>query len=352
MQHVSTSDSRDVLSESLDAVTSFMREGTSKNTVSSYRGAVNYWVTWHRFRYNCELQLPLRNATVVDFITDHLQHATAQGLRHNLPAAVDLLLVQSGAKRKLGPLKLATVRHRIAVISEAHDIKSLPNPCRSPTVHTLLARVRAAYAKRNVQVDRKDALTKEPFERMLDTCDESLIGIRDKALLLFAWASGGRRRSEVVGATIENTRRVSEGFIYMLRQSKTNQHGQDRSDDAKPIVGRAALALEAWLNASGINQGAIFRRVRRGGKLGDPLAPEAVRKIVQTRAKLANLDGNFSAHSLRSGFVTEAGIQGRPIGEIMAMTGHTSVASVAAYHRVGSALTSRTGRLLETDDLV
>jgi len=30
-----------------------------------------------------------------------------------------------------------------------------------------------------------------------------LIGVRDKALLLFAWASGGRRRSKVTSAVVE-----------------------------------------------------------------------------------------------------------------------------------------------------
>jgi len=35
---------------------------------------------------------------------------------------------------------------------------------------------------------------------MIATCDDSLQGIRDKAILLFGWSSGGRRRSEVASA--------------------------------------------------------------------------------------------------------------------------------------------------------
>ena len=53
------------------------------------------------------------------------------------------------------------------------------------------------------------------------TCDDSLRGLRDRALLLFAWSSGGRRRSEVVGATVENTRKVGEDYLYLLSHSKT-----------------------------------------------------------------------------------------------------------------------------------
>ena len=39
---------------------------------------------------------------------------------------------------------------------------------------------------------------------MLATCTDGLIGVRDRALLLFAFASGGRRRSEVASAVMEN----------------------------------------------------------------------------------------------------------------------------------------------------
>lgn len=42
---------------------------------------------------------------------------------------------------------------------------------------------------------RKEALTRDVLEMLLASCDDSLRGLRDQALLLFAWASGGRRRS-------------------------------------------------------------------------------------------------------------------------------------------------------------
>jgi lysine/ornithine N-monooxygenase len=45
------------------------------------------------------------------------------------------------------------------------------------------------------------------------------------------------------------------------------------------------------------------------------------------------VEGAFSAHSLRSGFVTEAGRQQIPLAETMAMTGHRSVQTVIAKHR-------------------
>jgi len=171
--------------------------------------------------------------------------------------------------------------------------------------------------------------------------------LRDRALLLFAFSSGGRRRSEVVAASLDNTRRVGDAFVFTLSHSKTNQGGVDRAENDKPVAGRAADALSDWLAASGIKTGAIFRRVRRGGVIGEPLSPAAVRDIVKKRCLLAKIDEGFSAHSLRSGFVTEAGRQQIPLGETMAMTGHRSAASLVGYFRQEQMLRSRAAGLLD-----
>jgi integrase len=221
------------------------------------------------------------------------------------------------------------------------------NPCHDSKVKELLSRIRKAYAKRGIQPNKKEALTKDPLLAMLDTCDETLRGKRDRALLLFAWASGGRRRSEVVNANMKFLKRVSGGFIYTLAYSKTNQTGQQRPENEKPLLGTAGTALNAWLDASGIIEGAIFRQVRKGGQIGAALAAAAVRDIVKYRCGLAGTLGDFSAHSLRSGFVTEAGRQNMPLAETMAMTGHRSVATVLAYSRAGASLSSKVAVLFD-----
>ena len=142
---------------------------------------------------------------------------------------------------------------------------------------------------------------------ILATCDDSLRGKRDRALLLFAWSSGGRRRSEVAGADMQFLKRVGPtDFIFTLAHSKTNQAGTDQPENGKPVLGATGMALNDWLQAGPITSGAIFRRIRKGGHLGEALSPAAVRTIVKDRCALAGIEGDFSAHSLRSGFVTEA----------------------------------------------
>ncbi|MCK2119935.1 hypothetical protein ACO0TC_31405 [Pseudomonas aeruginosa] len=52
------------------------------------------------------------------------------------------------------------------------------------------------------------------------------------------------------------------------------------------------------------------------------------------------------AHSLRSGFATEAGRKSVPLGEVMAMTEYRSVGTVMGYFQAGALLNSRATELL------
>ena len=122
-----------------------------------------------------------------------------------------------------------------------------------------------------------------------------------------------------------------------------------RPENDKPLLGAAAAALTAWLDAAEIVEGRIFRQVRKGEQLGAELAAAAVRDIVKYRCALAGLTGDFSAHSLRSGFVTEAGRQNMSLADTMAMTGHHSVATVLGYNRAGASFSSKVARLFDSD---
>lgn len=114
------------------------------------------------------------------------------------------------------------------------------------------------------------------------------------------------------------------------------------------MLDRAALALQDWLDASGITEGAIFRRLWKQ-RVGPALSPAAVGEIVQRRARLAGLEGGFGGHSLRSGFVTEASRQGVALPAIMQLTEHRSVSSVAGYFQAGGATANPAARLLEDE---
>jgi integrase len=263
------------------------------------------------------------------------------------PIPFEHLGVDLGLLGRAHELEHTRAPQKLSVLSKAHQVRGVANTVQDSKVRELVAKTRRAYAKRGVVPAKKAAITLEPLQAMLATCDDSLRGVRDRALLLFAWASGGRRRSEVTDATMENTRRVGpRAFSFTLLHSKTNQMGAQRADSEKPILDDAADALDAWIRQAGIVQGPIFRRVRRGEKVGEPLAAAAVRDIVLERAALAGLPPEFAAHSLRSGFVTEAARQNVPLGEAMALTGHSSPASLIGYFRAAEASRSAGATLL------
>lgn len=325
-------DPHQLSAETVEAVREILKQGSSANTERSYRADLRYWQVWFEARYGQQLQPPVSAAAVVQFIVDHAWREDEAGdLVHGMPVAIEERLIEAGRKRGSGPPALATLLHRLAVLSALHTIQGLENPVSRGEVRELIRKVRRAYAKRGALPRKRPALTPEPLEAMLQTCDDSLIGKRDRALLLFAFASGGRRRSEVAGATMENLARVGDAYVYNLAVSKANQSGTDLPSNSKPVTGRAAAALEDWLIASGVLAGPIFRRVRRGGHVGDALAPAAVNDIVKQRARAAGLSEEFTAHSLRHGFVAEAMRQRVPLTEAMAMSGHSSMKVFAGY---------------------
>jgi integrase len=329
------------------SVRALYRAGESANTTRSYASALRYWAGWFRLRYRAALELPVPVPVVLQFVVDHVERVEGASRELDLPPAIDAALVQAGFKDHLGPPKLATVTHRLSVLSKAHTLAAQPNPVRAPEVQELLRRVRRAHAQRGELPKPKQALTKDPLEAMLATCTDGLIGLRDRALLLFAWASGGRRRSEVTGAVVEQLVAIDANtYLYRLVHSKTDQAGA-LSQIEKPIVGVAATALTEWLEAAKIMSGPMFRRIR-GSVVAEALEPQAVRAIVKRRAVLAGLKGDFSAHSLRSGFMTEAGRQNVPLAEAMALTGHRSVQTAVRYFQTGAVEKSRAGNLLGT----
>ncbi|MBQ4853588.1 site-specific integrase [Rhodanobacter sp. B2A1Ga4] len=334
--------------QAADAVRELLAEAAAANTTRSYAAALRYWAGWHQARVGIEFTLPVSEAVVIQFLVDHIQRKNQTGLVSELPPTVDQALVAAGLKTKFGPLKLSTVTQRVAVLSTAHKLKRLANPCESASVRTLLSRARRAAVKRGERPTKKTAITRPELEAMLATCDDTLEGRRDRALLCFGFASGGRRRSEIAAADLHDLRKTGdESYIYRLEYSKTQQAGVtvDSTPD-KPVLGISAQALAAWLEASGIREGAIFRRIWKD-RIGPALLPGSVATIVKRRAALAGLEGNFGAHSLRSGFVTEAGKQGVSLPAVMAMTEHRSVASVIGYFQSGAAEDNPAARLLK-----
>lgn len=319
-----------------DRVRTILDAGVSDNTRRAYAGDLRYFWAWARLALGLAEAYPITLAVVVRFVTDHLE---------GLPSDVDEALVAEGVKARPGPHSIATVERRLAALSVAHEAQGVENPVQMPQVRALMAAARRARARKGEGPRKKQAATRYVLEAMLAVCGNDLRGLRDKALLLFAFASGGRRRSEVASARVENLKSVPGGYLYRIPWSKTDQEGAGRE---VPVLGRAGTALGLWIEAASLDGGYLFRAVGKDGEVKKKLSARGVARIVKRRAAQAGFDPkDFGAHSLRSGFVTEAGRQGVPRNEAMALTGHRSSAVFDGYFEDGAVLNNPAARLVE-----
>ena len=173
---------------------------------------------------------------------------------------------------------------------------------------------------------------------------------------MVAFASGGRRRSEIANLRIEQLAvetpiPVGDGPSLpslSIRLGRTKTSGVD-NDEVVYLTGRPVEALNAWLAAARIESGSVFRAIDRWGNVSRrALDPKAINDIVKHRAALAGLEpAEFSAHGLRSGFLTEAASRGIPLPEAMEQSRHRSVQQASSYYNNAHRRTGRATRLLD-----
>ncbi|WP_373696747.1 tyrosine-type recombinase/integrase [Microvirga yunnanensis] len=117
-----------------------------------------------------------------------------------------------------------------------------------------------------------------------------------------------------------------------LGRPKTTTAGQGAFVFA---AGRAAIALHEWMQAANITSGPIFREVRKDGSIGaNSRTPQSVNLILRKRCRMAGVElADFSAHGLRSGFMTRAGRDGIPLVDAMRQSAHRSVQQASGYDK-------------------
>ena len=156
------------------------------------------------------------------------------------------------------------------------------------------------------------------------------------------------RRSELVALDVEDLEEAPEGLRITIRRSKTDQEGLGpkvaipRGEIACPVA-----ALRAWLEAAGITEGAVFRRVfnKRAQRVTDRrLGARNVATIVKAAAAKLGLEAAaFAGHSLRAGFVTSAVKRGANLLKITDVTGHRRPEMLKVYSRDAEAFIGHAG---------
>jgi hypothetical protein len=198
--------------------------------------------------------------------------------RASLPAASATLAAYLMA---LAPtLSRSALDRRVAAIAHAHRARFLPPPDADPAARRALRAVK----RQAVPGPHRPPPPPGPrLARMAGACPGNLAGLRDRALLLLA-AATGLGRAALVGIDAEHLRFSADGCDLLIR----------RAPDAAPAmltIARAPAscpvrALQDWMRASACDFGPVFRKVDRWGNVEHRrLGADAIRRILRRRDK-------------------------------------------------------------------
>lgn len=272
----------------------------SEHTLRSYRSDFTIFETW--CLSNDRAPLPATPQVVADFI------------------AADAVKSAS-----------STLKRRLAAVRKVHRLFRLPCPVDDEEVAIALRRAMRAKRRRPGQAL---GLTAALRDQLIAACPDTLIGLRDRAMIAIGYDTLCRR-SELVCLRLEDLTRLSDGGAKILvRRAKNDQFGDGRWG----YLSAVALAhLDAWVEAAAIHEGPILRAVIGGHLQAKGLLSVAVSRRLKAAAQRAGVPAPttaaLSGHSMRVGAAQDLMTAGKSLLQIMSAGGWTSVNVVGRYVR-------------------
>lgn len=307
--------------------------GTPANTLRAYERDLLYIRTWRHLVFGSDLAWPEREEVALRFILDHARDLTSASAQDSARLAADFL-IDAGLRKSLACPAPATLDRRIASWCTFHRMRNLASPFEAPAIRQTRSKARRAAARPRTPKSSKP-IVRDVLNQMLATCEPGLRGVRDRALLLLGWASGGRRRSEIANlkrADVDLDAFETRGLVWVsLIETKTTRQG---ATPKLVLKGSPAEALVTWIRAADLVDGPLFRPISKSARLlSRPLSPDGIYQIVKRRLQQAGLPVTFaSPHGLRSGFLTQAALDGVPIQAAMQLSLHRSTAQAQRYY--------------------
>jgi integrase len=336
------------------------KQGMGDNSLRALASDLAYLEAWAQAATLKTLPWPAPEGLALKFVAHHLWDAVQResDAAHGMPAAVSAALHRAGLLRTQGPHAPATVKRRLASWSTLHRWRGADGPFASPALRAAVRlAVRASVRPRRRKSRR--AINRAILDQLLATCGaQKLVDCRDRALLSVAFGSGGRRRSEISGLRFEQL--VDEPPVPLDPADPTSPQlpcvkillGRTKTAAADEgafvlLLGPPVIALREWLERADVAKGPIFRAIDRWeGLESRALTPQAVNLIVKRRCRAAGLDeALFSAHGLRSGFLTQAAQSGVSLPEAMQQSQHRSVQQAASYFNEAERRLGKAARL-------
>lgn len=258
-----------------------------------------------------------------------------------LPSSVETISLYVTSLLSRG-LKVSSAERCVAAVGHIHVANGHPTPV-TPEIRELLRGARRFLIDQVRQVRplsienlhsisellRADATAMERNRRA------AAMAVRNRAMVLVGFASALRSAS-IVELLLADVEFEPRGLVLRIRREKTDQEGKGRLigiTHSKHPAHCPVRALGEWIKLRGPVPGPLFSRFSLGPK-DKPLEPECMCDIVQQCIRRIGLDSKlYGSHSMRAGFVTEAGLANVSVLLIKKQTGHRDMASLERYFR-------------------
>ncbi|MXW83084.1 MAG: tyrosine-type recombinase/integrase [Rhodothermaceae bacterium] len=274
---------------------------------------------------------------VVDLINASYSGQTRQQYTRELTNLYDWLNGRKLTDETLSDY-LASLHHKglspascsmvVAAVNANAKLMEEPSPVGPVTTRTLAGVRRKGSGRGRGQMD---GLRWEDVEVILKGEDmkKGVIPKRNTALLS-VMSDAMLRASEVVALRVNDVISSENGTgLVRIRRSKTDQEGVG----AWLFLGPETLQrVRRYCIEAGIRDGALFRRIRRGGKVqATGLTTRGIQAIVARLAKDAGFTGRFSSHSLRIGSAQSLVERGATLPQVQQAGRWASPGMVAHY---------------------
>jgi site-specific recombinase XerD len=246
-----------------------------------------------------------------------------------LPAQPEIIALYI-KKLSDGHLKSSSIKIAVASIAAIHNLNSIADPTQHPDVKIEMRRMFRTLGRYSKQAY---GINKDLLSKMIEATDNTLRGVRDKAILLVAYDSLCRR-SELVSLEYEDiTINEKDGSIKLkLRNSKTDQHSTGRF---LYLSKNAQVALKNWINKSKIESGKLFRSITATEKVKHNLNVSQIGRIFKRLAVNSTINKdiikNISGHSIRIGSAQDLMLSGTSLAIIMNRGRWTKIDTVMRY---------------------
>lgn len=210
------------------------------------------------------------------------------------------------------------------------DVKSNATPDNVNTVQATVFRIdavrKSVKGKQSKGITAHTWLAQTQVKALFNTCDQDIVGQRDR-LALGLMVSAGLRRKEAAQLRFEDVKLqpVKDRIRTVLQI-----HGKGNKNRVVPISDALANAIDRWAETLGESEGHILRSLGRDGKPSDSISTTALYNIVQKHGRMIDKP-DLAPHDLRRTYTQIGYDAGIPVAQISKLLGHANIKTTMRY---------------------